>query len=217
MILIVGPFTSRPPFRIMATPQTKTSKLLEMANKGHIRARDLDDAGIPRAYLRRLSDRGLLEQVDRGLYRLADSRVTELHSVAQVAARVPRATVCLLSALQLHQLGTEAPYAVWIMIDRKARMPKLDRTKVEVVRASGEARSHGVERREVEGIEIKLTTPAKTVADCFRYRKHVGLDVALAALRDYLRKRRGGINALVAAAKADRVYPLMRPYLEALA
>jgi predicted transcriptional regulator of viral defense system len=201
----------------MAFLSSKSEKLLKVAEQGPIRARDLDELGIPRTYLRRLSDRGLLEQVDRGLYRLADALATEHHSIAQVAARVPSATICLLTALQLHDLTTEAPHVVWIMIDRKARPPALTYPKVKVVRASGNARSHGVEQRQVEGVKVKLTTPAKTVADCFRYRRHVGLKVALAALRDYLRKHRGGIDALVAAAKADRVYPLMKPYIEALA
>ena len=201
----------------MPGTRTKAQKLLEMAQKGPLRARDLDGVGIPRAYLRRMSEQGLLERMDRGLYRLAHAAVTELHSIAQGAARVPHATICLLSALQLHGLTTEAPHTVWIMIDRKAWRPTRSNPKLEVVRASGNARTHGVETRTIEGVEVKLTTPAKTVADCFRYRRHVGLDVALAALRDYLRKHRGGIDALVAAAKADRVYPLMRPYLEALA
>lgn len=201
----------------MAASRTKTAKLLRIAEKGPFRAKDLDAMGIPRAYLRRLRESGLLDQVDRGLYQLADAPVTELHSVAHVAARLPSATVCLLSALQMHQLTTEAPHAVWIMIDRKARSPAFSYPKVEVVRASGNARTHGVEKRIIEGVEVKLTTPAKTVADCFRYRRHVGLDVALAALRDYLRKHRGGVDALVAAARANRVYPLMRPYIEALA
>jgi predicted transcriptional regulator of viral defense system len=201
----------------MPRPITKTAELLRMAKKGPIRARDLEGAGIPRAYLSRLTERGLIEQVDRGLYQLADGQVTELHSIAQVAARVPHATVCLLSALQLHGLTTEAPHAVWIMIDRHGRMPKLVYPKLEVVRASGDAREQGLATRMVEGVKVSVTIPAKTVADCFRYRSHVGLDVALAALRDYLRKHRSGIDALVISAKADRIYPLMRPYLEALA
>jgi predicted transcriptional regulator of viral defense system len=196
---------------------SKTNALLRRARAGSVRARDLDAAGIPRTYLRRLCERGLLEQIDRGLYRLADGRVTELNTVADVARRVPRATVCLLSALQIHGLGTEAPYAVWIMIDRHARSPKLAYPKLAVVRASGQARTHGVERRTIEGVRVQVTTPAKTVVDCFRYQRHVGLDVALEALRDYLRKHRGGIDALVEAARADRVHARMRPYLEALA
>jgi predicted transcriptional regulator of viral defense system len=201
----------------MPTESTKTDKLLRLARKGLMRARDLDDAAIPRAYLRRLCDRGVLEQVDRGIYRLADAPVTELHSLAEVAARVSHGTVCLLSALQLHELTTEVPHAVWVMIDRHARMPKLSYPKLEVVRASGRALEHGIETRIIEGVEVRVTSPAKTVADCFRFRRHVGLDVAMAALRDYLRAHRGGMNALVEAARADRVYTFMRPYLEALA
>ncbi len=195
----------------------KTNTLLRLAGKGTVRARELDAAKIPRAYLRRLTERDILEQVDRGLYRLANAPVTELNSVADVAKRVPHAIVCLLSALQIHDLTTEAPHAVWIMIDRHARAPKLAYPKLEIVWASGRARTHGIEKRTIEGVRVRLTTPAKTVADCFRYRKHVGLDVALAALRDYLRKHRGGIDALGWAARADRVYTLMRPYVEVLA
>jgi predicted transcriptional regulator of viral defense system len=201
----------------MPAEATKTDALLRLARKGPVRARDLAKAGIPRVYLRRLCDRGMLEQVDRGIYRLADAPVTELHSLAEVAVRVPHATVCLLSALQLHELTTEVPHAVWVMIDRHARMPKLSYPKLKVVRASGRALEYGIETRNVEGVEVRVTSPAKTVADCFRYRQHVGLDVAMAALRDYLHAHRGGMNALVKAARADRVYTLMRPYLEALA
>jgi predicted transcriptional regulator of viral defense system len=181
-----------------------------------VRARDLDEAGIPRAYLKRLCDRGLLERVDRGLYRLVDAPVTELSSLAEISKRIPSAIVCLLSALQVHDLTTEVPHAVWILIDRHARTPKVASRRIEVVRASGAAREHGVESRIIDGVRVPLTTPAKTVADCFRFRRHVGLEVALAALRDYLRTRSGSIDALVEAARADRIYTFMRPYLEAL-
>lgn len=198
-------------------PTNKSTTLLRLARKGPVRARDLDDHGIPRAYLKRLSDRGLLEQVDRGLYRLVDSQVTELSSLAEVSKRVPHAVICLLSALQVHAMTTEAPYAVWVLIDRHARLPKITSPTLEVVRASGLARTHGVETRVIDGVKVQLTTPAKTVADCFRFRRHVGSDVALAALKDYLRKRKGSIDALVEAARKDRIYAFMRPYLEALA
>jgi len=200
-----------------APPPSKVESLLRLARRGPLRARDLDQADIPRAYLQRLCERGVLERVDRGLYRLADAPVTELHSLAEVAARVPHATVCLLSALQVHGLTTEAPHAVWILIDRHARLPRLSYPKIEVVRASGAARDHGTETRVIEGQDVRVTTPAKTVADCFRYRRRVGLDIALDALRDYLKQHRGGIDALVEAARADRVYTRMRPYVEALA
>jgi predicted transcriptional regulator of viral defense system len=196
---------------------TKTTTLLRLAQKGLVRARELDHAGIPRAYLKRLCDRGLLEQVDRGLYRLADAPVTELSSLAEVSKRVPHAVIGLLSALQVHGMTTEAPHAVWVLIDRHARTPKVTTPTLEVVRASGKALEHGVETRVVDGVKVQLTTPAKTVADCFRFRRHVGLEVALAALKDYLRKRKGSIDVLVEAARADRIYAFMRPYLEALA
>lgn len=205
------------PFRIMSRPAaTKATTLLRLARKGPVRARDLEGAGIPRAYLTRLCERGLLEQVDRGLYRLADAPVTELSSLAEVSKRVPHAIIGLLSALQVHGMTTEVPPAVWVLIDRHARTPKVTSPALEVVRASGGALSHGVETRVIDGVEVKLTTPAKTVADCFRFRRHVGLEVALAALKDYLRQRKGSVDALVEAAQADRIYGYLRPYLEAL-
>lgn len=195
----------------------KTAALLRLARKGLIRARDLDDVGVPRVYLKRLSDRGLLERLDRGLYRLADAPATELSSLAEVSKRAPHAIVALLSALQVHDMTSEAPHAVWVLIDRHARTPKLTSPTLEIVRASGLARTHGVETRTIQGVRVQLTTPAKTVADCFRFRRHVGLEVALSALKDYLAKRKGSIDALTAAARADRIYTFMRPYLEALA
>jgi predicted transcriptional regulator of viral defense system len=200
----------------MTRTTTKSDALLRLARKGPIRARDLDEAGIPRVYLRRLCEQGLLVRVDRGLYRLADEEVTAHTSLADVAVRIPNATICLISALRVHELTTQVPHAVWIMIDRHARLPKTTYPGIEVVRASGRAKSHGVEERTIEGVKVRVTTPAKTVADCFRYQRRVGLDVALEAMRDYFRKYRGGIEALAEAARADRVYTRMRPYIEAL-
>ena len=195
---------------------TKSQLLLKLAKKGPIRALDLDAIGVPRVYLKRLCESGELERIDRGLYRLASADVTELSSLADVSKRVPHAAVCLLSALQVHGLTTEVPHAVWLLIDREARTPNIQSPKLEIVHASGEARTHGLERRVIDGVKVTLTTPAKTVADCFRYRRHVGMEVAISALKDYLRKRKGTVDALVAAARADRVLVFMRPYLEAL-
>jgi predicted transcriptional regulator of viral defense system len=126
----------------------------------------------------------------------------------------------------MHGLTTEVPHAVWVLIDTHARAPRSTPSKLEIVRASGSALAHGVEERIIEGVPVRLTSPAKTVADCFRYRRHVGLDVAIGALREYLvhgrspkknRKEVFSIEALVAAGTADRVSSVMRPYLEALA
>ncbi len=209
----------------MSEPSTGSAAVLRLASKGPFRARDLDELGVPRAYLRRLVDRGLLERAARGLYTAVDAPITELHSLVEVIARVPQASICLLSALQVHAMTTEVPHAVWVLIRTHAHAPVLSSPKLKVIRAGGAALTHGVELRVVEGLSMRLTTPAKTVADCFRYRRHVGLEVALSALREYLkrsRKRQGqdakrfGVDALVEAAHADRVYSVMRPYLEAL-
>ena len=146
-------------------------------------------------------------------------------SVAELPS-ILDAFVALLSALQVHGLTTEAPHSVWILIDRLARTPKVTYPKLEVLNARGPALVQGVETRTIEGVPVRLTTPAKTVADCFRYRRHVGLEVALAALRGYIGRpvegggaRRAGapIDDLVEAARADRVSSVLRPYLEALA
>lgn len=202
---------------------SKTQLLVELSGAGPIRARDLATAHIPRSYLRRLCDQGVLERVDRGIYRLAEGAESELHILAQVGKRVPHGIVCLLSALQLHGLTVEVPRAVWLMIDRSARTPKVGYPALEIVRGSGLARSYGVESRVIEGVTVQVTSAAKTVADCFRYRRRVGLDTALQALRDYLRRRPGrnayqySIEALLAAARADRAHNVIRPYLEALA
>lgn len=203
----------------------RNTAILNLAKKGPLRARDLDALGVPRVYLRRLVEQGLLERVDRGLYLHAEARLTELHSVAEVMKRIPSGTVCLLSALQMHGLTTEVPHAVWVLIDRHARAPRITSPKVEFVRASGPALKHGVDQRTIEGVAIRLTSPAKSVVDCFRYRRHVGMETALDALRDYLRRANGPLkvrgecthDALAAAAKATRTTNLLRPYLEALA
>ena len=204
----------------------KSAAVIRLARKGPIRARELAPLGVPRAYLGRLVERGLLTQLGAGLYQHPDAPQTELHSVAETLKRVPHAAVCLLTALQIHGLTTELPHAVWILIETHARAPASTTTKLEVIRASGAALSHGVEERTIEGVRAKLTTPAKTVADCFRYRRHVGLDVALAALREYLARGRSpkrasagdfSVDALLRAAKADRIASVVRPYLEALA
>ncbi len=200
-------------------PSKATSKvdtLVQLAGQGPVRPRDLDKAGIPRSYLARLCERGVFERVDRGLYRLADSPATELSSTAEVAKRVPHVIVCLLSALQIHELTTESPHAVWVLIDRHARVPRLNYPVLEIIYASGAARTHGVETRTIEGVEVNVTTPAKTVADCFRFRRHVGLDVAIAALKGCLRTRKATVSEILEAARADRIYSFIRPYLEAI-
>ena len=166
--------------------------------------------------LKRLVDRGLLVARSRGVYEAAEPRMSEHDSIIEVVVRVPSATLCLLTALRLHGLTTQNPFEVWIMIDRKARKPSIDYPPVRVVRASGQALTEGVEPMKIDGVEIRVTTIAKTVADCFKYRSVVGIDVAIEALRDAWRQKKVRMDDIVAAASTDRVGTVMRPYLESL-
>ena len=196
---------------------SKSKQVLDIARKaGILRPRDLAPQGIPRTYLHRLEERGLLVKETRGMYKLPDAEVTENHSLAEACKRVPRGVVCLLSALQFHKLTTQAPSEVWLALDRKARAPRSAVQPLRVVRMSGKALTEGVEEHRIEGVAVKVYQPAKTVADCFKYRNKIGLDVALESLRDYRKKHRSGMDELWRLAKICRVERVMRPYLEAM-
>jgi predicted transcriptional regulator of viral defense system len=197
---------------------SKVEKVLALVRqKGLLRARDLAGTGIATVYLRRLAQRGLLEQVSRGLYRLPEQEITAQHGLAKVCAKVPHAVVCLLSALQFHELTTQWPPDIWIAVDEKAAKPNVTGQMMRVVRFSGAALREGVEEHNIEGVTVRVTNPAKTVADCFKYRNKVGLDVALEALRDCWRKRKASADDLWRYAKICRVANVMRPYMESLA
>jgi predicted transcriptional regulator of viral defense system len=177
-----------------------------------LRARDLH-AGR-RELAKQLKSRALVHRA-RGLYLVAEARVTEHHSLAEVAMLAPHATVCLLSALRFHGLGTQLPSEVWIAIRVKAWRPRLTGLPVQVVYMSGPALTTGVEIHEIEGVTVQITNPAKTIADTFKFRNRIGLDVALEALREYRRQRRS-LEDLRDAARVCRVERVMRPYLEAI-
>jgi predicted transcriptional regulator of viral defense system len=183
---------------------------------GILRPRDLGAARIPRSYLRRLVKRRVLERTGRGLYRLAGDEIDEHHSMAEACKRVPHGVVCLLSALRFHDLTTQAPFEVWMAIDVKARAPKADHPPLRIVRMSGDARTKGIEEHRVEGVTVKVYSVAKTVADCFKYRNKIGLDVALEALREY-RRVRGSMDDLGRMAVVCRMANVIRPYIEATA
>lgn len=194
------------------------NQVLALARQqGVLRPRDLDVVRVPREYLTRLVRRGQLERVARGLYRLPGAEVSEHHTLVQVAKHIPGAVVCLLSALRFHNLTTQAPTQVWIAIDRKARRPAVSDLPLRVVRFSGPALVAGIENHVLEGVPVRVTTPAKTVADCFKYRHKIGLDIALEALREGWRERRFSLDELWAMARVCRVANVMRPYLEFLA
>ena len=197
--------------------QQATEKVLDLVRKnGVMRPRDLKAYGIPPSYLHRLYRRGLLERVGRGLYTLPDSAVTEHHSLVEAVRQAPRAVVCLLSALRFHGLSTQAPFEVWLAIGSKDWQPKIDYPAIRFVRFSGKAFTEGVETHDIEGASVKIYNPAKTVADCFKYRNKIGLDVALEALRDCLDQRKCSVDDLWHYARICRVSNIMRPYLEAM-
>ncbi len=145
------------------------------------------------------------------------TRRREAHTLAQVAKRVPEAVFCLFTALRFHDLTTQSAAEVWIALPEKARRPRLDYPRLRVARFSGPALTEGVEEHRVEGVVIRVYSAAKTVADCFKYRNKVGIDVAVEALRDFSRKHRGGANELARFARICRVSRVMQPYLDAIA
>lgn len=183
---------------------------------GVVRPRDLARHGIHRAQLARLVESGEVVRFARGVYVLADHEFSADAAAAIVATRVPTAVICLLTALRLHDLTTQQPHEVWIALPEKARRPALDYPRLRVARFSGEALTEGIERRRIDGVEVRLYSAAKTVADCFRYRNKIGIDVAVEALRDYTRRRRGGAHDLAHFARICRVTRVMQPYLDSL-
>jgi predicted transcriptional regulator of viral defense system len=199
-------------------PPNNADRILQLAREmGMLRARELTQYGIAREYLVRLMRAGQLIRVGRGLYMLPDADLTESHSLAEAAKRVPTGIVCLLSALRFHDLTTQAPFEVWLALPPTMRRPRPGIPPLRVVRFSGLALTEGVEGHVIEGVLVRVYSPAKTVADCFKYRNKIGLDVALEALRETWRARRAMMDELWHYAGVCRVATIMRPYLESLA
>jgi predicted transcriptional regulator of viral defense system len=191
--------------------------ILKMARKtGVVRAREIRGAGLHPEYLRKLCKSGHLIRTGRGLYSLADGDFTEHHSLAEACKRVPHGIICLLSALSYHEIGTQIPLEVWIAIDRKMRKPKVDYPPIRVFRFSGPSLNKGIEEKKVEGVIVRIYNQAKTVADCFKYRNKVGIDVAIEGLKECWRYRRCTIDQLVHYSRICRVQNIIRPYLEAI-
>lgn len=195
---------------------TAAEKILAFVKERRIvRPRDLQRLGVAPVHLSRLIRTGALQRVARGVYALPDQAVTEHHSLALVAKQIPHAVVCLLSALRFHDLTTQAPHEVWIAVDRKARLPTTTPT-IRLVRFSGKALEAGVEHHKIEGVDVSVYNPAKTVADCFKYRNKIGVDIAIEALRDALKAKKATIDEIHRFAKICRVANVMRPYLESV-
>jgi len=196
---------------------THSQRVLELVRqKGLLRASDLETIKVPRVVLARMTAAGILDKVGRGIYRLPGESVTEQESLAAVATRAPQAVFCLLTALQFHELTTQMPRRVWIAMPRGSHTPKIDYPPVTMVQMTGECYSAGIEEAVRDGVTLKVYSAAKTVADCFKHRNQIGLDVALDALKDAWAKRKATSDDLWRYAQVCRVANVMRPYLEAV-
>jgi predicted transcriptional regulator of viral defense system len=195
----------------------KFKQVLDIMEKvGIIRPKDLELQGIPREYLVRLRKLGLVKKTGRGLYIKSDMKPGEHYSLAEAAKKVPKGVICLLSALNFHNLTTEIPFEIWMAIDVKAWLPKRDAIPLRIVRFSKEALTAGIEEHIVEGVRVRIYNPAKTVADCFKFRNKIGLDTALESLRECWRQKRCTIDQIWKYAGLCRVANVMRPYLDSL-
>ena len=200
----------------MIPKQLHAEHVLQLARqKGLLRSVDLAALGIPRIYLTRLTASGQLTRAGRGLYRPADVSPSESEDLAIVAARAPQGVFCLLTALQLHGLTTQLPRQVWIALPQGSHTPKMDYPPVKLIQYSGDAFKQGIETHHIDQVEIRVYSAAKTVADCFKHRNKIGLDVALEALKDARSQKKASADDLWRYAKICRVANVMRPYLEA--
>lgn len=199
------------------TLATHHARVLDLAGrKGLLRSVDLESLEVPRVILTRLTGAGLLERVGRGLYRLPGTQTSEHESLAAVAAKAPQAVFCLLTALQFHELTTELPRQVWIAMPRGSHLPRIDYPPLKMVQFSGEAYASGIEEVARDGALLKVYSAAKTVADCFKYRNKIGLDVALQALKDARAGGKASVDDIWRFAGVCRVTNVIRPYLESV-
>ena len=196
---------------------THTQRVLDLVRqKGLLRANDLDAIEAPRVVLTRMTAAGLLDRVGRGLYRLPSHPGSENEGLEAVATKVPQAVFCLLSALQFHELTTQLPRQIWIAMPRGSHLPRIDYPPIKMVQMTGEVYSEGIETVDRDGVTLRVYGVAKTVADCFKHRNRIGLDVALEALKEVRAKRKVTADELWRYAKVCRVANVMRPYLEAI-
>ena len=198
----------------MVTPEDRAMKVI--TETGIARSRDLERAGISRTQIRRLVDQKVIERVGRGLYRRPEDPLTEKSDLAHAARLVPEGVICLLSALRFQGLSTQNPFEVWMAIDRSSWRPRAQHPPLRIIYLSGDTLSEGVEEHNAEGVQLRVFSAAKTVADCFKFRNKIGTDVAVEALRDYRRTYPKRLDELWRFAEIDRVTRVMRPYLEAV-
>ncbi len=199
----------------MKSAKEKAIEFIEAAG-GLIRTSEALERGIHRRTLYALRDEGTLIQISRGLYQLADMEIPAQVSLAEVAKRVPHGVVCLISALAFHELTTQTPHYVWLAVERKARKPKIKYPPLRVFFFSGDMFNQGIKIINIMNQKVKIYNAPKTVIDCFRWQKAVGLDVAIEAAKEYLKRRDSSPSELVQYAKLCKVEKLVHPYLQAI-
>jgi len=185
-------------------------------HEGVMRTSEALAAGVHPRTLYWMRDHGLLETLSRGVYHLTSHALPAKPDLTAVMRRTPKAVLCLLSALDIHEIGTHVPAEVHIALSRDVRPPRIDYPRIRVFHMSAAALAAGVEERPVAGIPLRVFCIAKTVADCFKYRGSVGQDVAIEALQEVVRDRRATPGEIMRYAKVDRVENVIRPYLQAL-
>lgn len=197
--------------------KSKEQAVIDLAKKlGTIRIKDLLDRGIHPEFARRLVSKEILIRSERGLYTLADSEITEHHDFALVGKRLPKGVICLTSALRFHSIGTQLPRKIWLALEKGSAQPRLSYPPISLVRLSGPSFSEGIDEHKIEGVVVRIYNPAKTVADCFKFRNRIGLEAAIEAVRECFHERKATSDEIYHYAKICRVWNVMKPYLEAI-
>ena len=201
--------------QVASHPGVRKAIAVFREHRGMLRTREALRAGIHPRTLYAMRDAGILERLDRGVYRLADSPPLSQPDLVLVATKAPKGVLCLISALAFHDLTTQIPHEVYLAVERGTEFPRLDYPPLRIFQFSGRAFTEGIETHTVDAVELRLYSPEKTLADCFKFRNRTGLDVAVEALRLYRRRRTVKVDAILHFASLCRVQKIMRPYLEA--
>jgi predicted transcriptional regulator of viral defense system len=198
------------------TKSATKKEVLSLARKRFVRPKELEARGLSRVQLRKMLDQGLLQKTQRGLYTAKNFAFDAHVSLAEVAARSPKAVICLLTALRFHELTTENPSVVYVMLPPGIKAPRIEHPRLDVSWSSALTLASGIEEHVICGVKVKITSPAKTVVDCFKYRSKVGINVAIEALRDAWHKRLVTTDELWKLATLNRMTNVMRPYLDSI-
>lgn len=199
------------------TAQTQRERLIELFESSPVlKAGAIVSHGIDRKTIQRMVQAGEIQRIGRGLYSRSDYEVDSYHSYVEAQLLVETGVVCLLSALAFHEIGTQTPRHVWLAVSRPSRIPKTEGVPVKIVTFSEPAFSAGIEKHQIEGVQVNVYSPAKTVADCFKYRNRLGTDVAIEALREAVREMNVSPDELLRFAEICRVRSVMVPYIESV-